>query len=116
MMRIARQSGICTSSCYNTAMAEMVVPTSEIRAALGQITKRFDAGDSEPVFFGSHRRVQAVLVPIATWEKLLAHAEDELDLGIARRRLSDRGEWLSEEELDAAVSRAIEKASGQAPA
>lgn len=48
--------------------------------ALGKITRRFDAGDSDPVFFGSHRRAQAVLVPITTWEKLLAHAEDELHL------------------------------------
>ena len=55
-------------------MATTVVTTSEVRAALGQITKRFDEGDTEPVFFGSHRRAQAVLVPIATWEKLLENA------------------------------------------
>ena len=93
-------------------MAETVVPTSEVRAALGQITKRFDAGDTEPVFFGSHRRTQAVLVPIATWEKLLAHAEDELDLEMARRRLAERHPWLAEEDLDSAVASAMEKASG----
>jgi hypothetical protein len=69
-------------------MAEAVIPTSEVRAALGQITKRFDAGDSEPVFFGSHRRAQAVLVPITTWEKLLARAEDDLDVDLAHRRLT----------------------------
>lgn len=92
-------------------MAETVVPTSEVRAALGQITKRFDAGDSEPVFFGSHRRAQAVLVSIATWEKLLAHAEDELDLDLARRRLADRRPWLGEEELETALTSAAEKAA-----
>lgn len=97
-------------------MAEAVVPTSEVRAALGQITKRFDAGDSEPVFFGSHRRIQAVLVPISTWEKLLTHLEDDLDLDLASRRLADRRSWLSESELDAAVARAMEKASGRATA
>jgi len=95
-------------------MAEAVVPTSEVRAGLSQITKRFDAGDPEPVFFGSHRRAQAVLVPIATWEKLLAHAEDELDLDLARRRLADRRPWLSEEDLDAALAAAAKKASGPA--
>jgi hypothetical protein len=94
----------------------VVVPTSEVRAALGQITKRFDAGDPEPVFFGSHRRTQAVLVPIATWEKLLAHAEDELDLDLARRRLADHRPWLAEEELDAALASAAEKASKRGPA
>jgi hypothetical protein len=95
-------------------MAEAIVPTSEVRAALSQITKRFDAGDPEPVFFGSHRRTQAVLVPIATWEKLLAHTEDELDLDLARRRLADRRPWLSEEDLDAALAAAAKKASGRA--
>lgn len=92
-------------------MVETVVPTSEVRATLGQITKRFDAGDSEPVFFGSHRRAQAVLVPIATWERLLAHAEDELDLDLARRRLAGRRPWLGEEELEAALASAAEKAA-----
>lgn len=92
-------------------MAEMVVPTSEVRATLSQITKRFDAGDPDPVFFGSHRRAQAVLVPIATWEKLLAHAEDELDLEVARRRLAERRPWLSEKDLDAALASAMKKAS-----
>ncbi len=97
-------------------MTDTVVPTSEVRAGLGKITRRFDAGDSEPVFFGSHRRAQAVLVPIATWEKLLAHAEDELDLDLARRRLADRRPWLDEDELDAALTRATEDASRQQPA
>jgi len=94
-------------------VVETVVPTSEVRAALSQITKRFDAGDPEPVFFGSHRRTQAVLVPIATWEKLLAHAEDELDLDLARRRLADRRPWLSDKDLDAALASAAKKASGR---
>ncbi|MHB1930021.1 MAG: hypothetical protein ACYDEN_07790 [Acidimicrobiales bacterium] len=51
-------------------------------------------------------------MPIATWEKLLAHAEDELDLDVARRRLAERRPWLSEGDLDAALVSAMEKASG----
>ena len=93
-----------------------VRPTSEVRSELGKITRRFDAGDTEPVFFGSHRRAQAVLVPIVTWEKLLEHAEDELDLDLARRRLADRRPWLGEDELDAALRAAAEEASRQKPA
>lgn len=96
-------------------MAQDVIPTSEVRAALGKITKRFDDGDTEPVFFGSHRRTQAVLVPIATWEKLLERAEDERDLGLARRRLADGRPWLGEDELDAALRRAAAEASRQKP-
>ncbi len=97
-------------------MADVVVPTSEVRAALGKITRGFDAGDTEPVFFGSHRRPQAVLVPIATWEKLVARAEDELDLDLARRRIADRRPWLSEDELGAALDRIAEGDSAQKPA
>ena len=92
-----------------------VLPTSEVRAALSRITKGFDAGDTDPVFFGSHGRTQAVIVPIAIWAKLLAHAEDELDLDLARRRLADKRPWLSENELDAALARAAEEASRLKP-
>lgn len=84
-------------------MASTVVTTSEVRAALGQITKRFDEGDTEPVFFGSHRRAQAVLVPIQTWEKLLEHAEDALDIELVQQRLADHRPWLSEDQIDAAL-------------
>ncbi|MGH3799404.1 MAG: hypothetical protein ACRDTD_04575 [Pseudonocardiaceae bacterium] len=83
-----------------------MIPTSEVRAALDKITKRFDAGDTEPVFFGSHRRPQAVLVPIAVWEKLLEHAEDELDVDLGRRRLAQDRPWLSQDELEPALQRA----------
>ena len=57
----------------------------------------------EPVFFGSHRRAQAVLVPIAIWEKLLEHAEDALDMELVQRRLTDHRPWLSEGQIDAAL-------------
>ncbi|MGH3446594.1 MAG: hypothetical protein ACRDQA_27775 [Nocardioidaceae bacterium] len=94
-------------------MADLVVPTSDVRASLSKITKRFDAGDTEPVFFGSHRRPQAVLVPIATWEKLLTYAEDELDADLAQRRLVDGRPWLSQGELETELQRAFDSASGQ---
>jgi hypothetical protein len=55
-------------------------------------------------------------VPIATWEKLLAHAEDELDLDLARRRLADHRPWLAEEELDPAPASTAKRASKSGPA
>lgn len=88
-----------------------VMTSGEVRATLDKITERFDAGDTEPVFFGSHRRVQAVLVPIATWEKLLAHAEDAVDVHVARRRLADDQPWLSDDDLDAVLQHAAESAT-----
>jgi hypothetical protein len=73
-----------------------VVTTGEAREALHQIAKRFDAGETEPVYFGSHRRAQAVIVPVTLWEKLLEQAEDELDSELARERLDqDGGRHLS---------------------
>lgn len=51
-----------------------------------------------------------------TWEKLLAHAEDQLDLDLAGQRLADRRPWLSEVEFDAALGRGAEEASEQKPA
>lgn len=63
-----------------------VLSTGDARDSLHQITRRFDAGDSEPVYFGSHRRAQAVIVPVAVWEKLLARTENDLDLDTAAAR------------------------------
>jgi antitoxin StbD len=98
---------------YPVGVASTVVTTSEVRAALSQITKRFDEGDTEPVFFGSHRRAQAVLVPIATWGKLLEHAEDALDTELVQQRLTDHRPWLSEDEVDAALGAARSAAEGK---
>ena len=86
-----------------------VVTTGEARDALHQIAKRFDAGEGEPVYFGSHRRAQGVIVPVDMWEKLLGQAEDELDLGLARRRLAaDDRHRLTSADLDEAFRQAVE--------
>jgi hypothetical protein len=42
-----------------------VVTTGEARDALRKIAQHFDAGEGEPVYFGSHRRAQGVIVPVA---------------------------------------------------
>lgn len=89
-----------------------VVSTGEARDALHQIAKRFDAGDGEPVYFGSHRRAQGVIVPVDVWEKLLEQAEDELDLDLVRRRLAgDHGDRLTSADLDEAFRQAGEAAN-----
>jgi PHD/YefM family antitoxin component YafN of YafNO toxin-antitoxin module len=83
-----------------------VVTTGEARDALHQIAKRFDAGEGEPVYFGSHRRAQGVIVPVEIWERLLEQAEDELDLEFARARLGrDDGRRLTRAEVDAVFDR-----------
>ena len=100
---------------YDIFMAD-VVTTGEARDALHQIAKRFDKGDGEPVYFGSHRRAQGVIVPVDVWEKLLAQAEDELDLASARQRLAnDDGSRLTRSDLDEAF-RGAAKAASRKPA
>ena len=96
---------------YDTFMAD-VVTTGEARDALHQIARRFDNGDGEPVYFGSHRRAQGVIVPVDVWEKLLEQAEDELDLASARQRAAhDDGRRLTGGDLDEAFRGAAEAAS-----
>lgn len=86
---------------FDSGMAN-VAATGEARDALHQIAKRFDAGQGEPVYFGSHRRAQGVIVPVEIWERLLEQAEEELDLEFARDRLAhDDGRRLSRDEIDA---------------
>jgi PHD/YefM family antitoxin component YafN of YafNO toxin-antitoxin module len=89
-----------------------VVTTGEARDALHQIAKGFDNGVGEPVYFGSHRRAQGVIVPVDVWEKLLEQAEDELDLASAQQRLAhDDGPRLTRGDLDEALRGAAEAAS-----
>lgn len=86
-------------------MAE-VVTTGEAREALHRIARRFDAGEGEPVYFGSHRRAQGVIVPVDVWERLLEQAEDELDAALAADRLAgDDGRRLSQAEVNAVFDR-----------
>ena len=78
-----------------------IATTGEARDALHQIAQRFDAGEGEPVYFGSHRRAQGVIVPVRVWERLLEAAEDELDAELARDRPTrDNGRQLSRAEVD----------------
>lgn len=86
-------------------MAE-VVTTGEARDALHRIARRFDAGDGEPVYFGSHRRAQGVIVPVEVWERLLERAEDELDVALVADRLADDdGRRLTHAEINAVFDR-----------
>ena len=89
---------------YASLMSD-VVTTGEARDALHQIARRFDAGEGEPVYFGSHRRAQAVIVPVDVWERLLKQAEDELDAEVARNRLAEDARKLSHAELTSTFER-----------
>lgn len=91
-------------------MAE-VVTTGEAREALHRIARQFDSGEGEPVYFGSHRRAQGVIVPVEVWEQLLESAEDDLDTELARRRLAaSSGSRRTRSDLDNALRQAAEAA------
>ncbi len=83
-----------------------MITTGEAREALHRIAQRFDAGEGEPVYFGSHRRAQGVIVPVDVWERLLEQAEDELDLALGRARLAgDDGRRLTQTEVNEVFDR-----------
>lgn len=53
---------------------------AEARQHLPQLLHRIRAGGREPVFLGSHRRPEAVMLPLAVYEELRgqrAHAVDD---------------------------------------
>jgi PHD/YefM family antitoxin component YafN of YafNO toxin-antitoxin module len=49
-----------------------ILGTDEARKQLGDVLKRFrrDGADAEPVLFGAHRKPEAVILPVALWERL----------------------------------------------
>jgi antitoxin StbD len=89
-----------------------VVTTGEARDTLHRIARQFDAGEGEPVYFGSHRRAQAVIVPVDVWEHLLEQAEDELDVEVARSRLASSSRRLSHDDVIAIVDRLRSQRTG----
>lgn len=54
-----------------------VLGTSEAREQLSQVLERFrrEGADAEPMLFGSHRKAEAVVLPVAVWERLLLMEE-----------------------------------------
>ena len=62
------------------------------------------APDAEPVVFGSHRKAEAALIPIAMLDKLLPMVEDIVAVERAKARYEhDTGERLDFDQLVTAV-------------
>jgi hypothetical protein len=83
-----------------------VLTTSAARSQLTSIVADFrrDGPDAEPVVFGSHRKAEAALIPIAMLEKLLPLVEDIVAVEKAKARYEhDTGERLDFEQLVTAV-------------
>lgn len=85
-----------------------VLPTGDARARLGAIARAFDelGISAQPVVFGSHRRAQGVIVPIALWERIAPAVEDALDIEEATdREARSGGRTVTLTEVEATLGR-----------
>jgi PHD/YefM family antitoxin component YafN of YafNO toxin-antitoxin module len=57
-------------------MPVKVLSVREARAQLPSILESFRGGDRRPVFLGSHRRTEAVMIPVEVYEELIARRRD----------------------------------------
>ena len=65
-----------------------VSTTSDTRANLTKILARFrnEGKKAKPILFGSHRKAEAVLVPVKVWKKLINELDDlKLELTVSER-------------------------------
>jgi antitoxin StbD len=79
-----------------------VLPVGQAREALSKVLDAFrrDGRDARPVFFGSRRQAEAVIIPIGLFEEMLPLVEDVLIAREVRARLAaDDGTRLSFDEL-----------------
>jgi PHD/YefM family antitoxin component YafN of YafNO toxin-antitoxin module len=51
----------------------------EAREQLPSLLERFRRGDREPVYLGSHRRTEAVMLPVEVYDELMAHRQNAAD-------------------------------------
>ncbi|MEI2810371.1 MAG: hypothetical protein V9F00_09250 [Nocardioides sp.] len=86
-----------------------VVTSTEARLQLGTMLDRFRNGQTEPMFFGSHRKPEAVILSYADYTALIEladrWAEEDAFLAEMQRRATseDRGTIMSVEEIAAQV-------------
>jgi len=73
-------------------MANEVLPSAQARVRLADILRRFrrEGAEAPPVFFGSHRKPEAVLLSYEKYMQLLDHLDD-LAIALEVRRHAERG-------------------------
>ena len=81
----------------STLIPSTVLGTAEARAALPAILERFreQGVDAAPVFIGSYRRADAVVISAALAERLAPLLEDLLLADVIRERLAALGAPIS---------------------
>lgn len=63
---------MCTHSGYASSMLIETMSVRETRERLPSVLERFRQGDRTPVGVGSHRKTEAVMIPVAVFEELTA--------------------------------------------
>jgi PHD/YefM family antitoxin component YafN of YafNO toxin-antitoxin module len=71
-------------------MRVSVLSVREAREQLPRLLERFRQGDRRPVFLGSHRKTEAVMLPVEVYEKLT-----ERETAVAEALASLRAEGLT---------------------
>ena len=57
---------------YAFGVRPEILSVREAREQLPRLLERFRRGDRHPVFLGSHRRTEAVMLPVEVYEELTA--------------------------------------------
>jgi hypothetical protein len=86
-----------TSRSLPTSRAVPVLSFREARDELGRAVGRFrEDANAEILVFGSHRRAEAAIVPIAVVDQLLSRLDDEEIAALVRERWDMESESLSD--------------------
>ena len=85
----------------STPSVPAVITSADARKDLPSITARFrqEGIDADPVFYGSHRKPEAVLMSMQRYEALMSALEDRMLQNLIRERLTRPHRWLTEDEL-----------------
>lgn len=59
----------------------------EAREQLPSLLDRFRSGDRRPVFLGSHRRTEAVMLPVEIYDELMAQRQEAAEQSLASLRV-----------------------------
>ena len=88
-----------------------VLPVAEARQSLSKVLETFRrlGRDARPVFFGSRRQAEAVILPIGLFEEILPLIEDALIAREVEARLEVHdGRWVDFDTVDWASKRAVQ--------
>jgi PHD/YefM family antitoxin component YafN of YafNO toxin-antitoxin module len=88
---------VYTFRVASTRRASKILPTREARESLTRCLKIFRAegAEAEPVFFGAHRKPEAVVLSYQAYEELMDALDDVLIADqVAKRDKTDSGERI----------------------